>query len=254
MKKWSNHEMIVVIVALLFAFIVVIVVFSGFFSIKENFRLSDDSKNTFTLIQRTINPNTIFDTSVLENQVNQKELDYFNQHGIWPWSSDTIDLYTEAVNKNPYIRTFSGDAVLNARKIYNQTAILMILSNQTKEGQFLLTGIQVPNTEVKPLPSGFGDFGYVSELTTLKNDVIKCGSNGSLERTKYLGNGGIFGEANTATTTVNPEELEESVSGFSFVNGPCNPCGQNPDYSCPFELHLKDDTQISPVWKKIWNI
>ena len=47
---------------------------------------------------------------------------------MWPWSQEVIDLYTDAVNRNTFIRTYSGDSVNYARKIYNQNAILQLLS------------------------------------------------------------------------------------------------------------------------------
>lgn len=234
-----------------------------FYQTKENFSLSKSSKNNFILLQHSINPNAIFDTNILEGQVNQQELDYYNQHGIWPWSQDVIDLYIKAVEKNPYVRTYSSDAILNMRKIYNQTAILKILSYQTKEGKMLLTGVQIPNLNGNPyedLPNGFGDFGYNSGLiSNLSNDVIKCNSsnNSELERIKYTGKGSIFGEQNKKITKVDFNELEDIIPGFTFKNGPCNPCGplnQISDYSCPFELKVKGDENISDVWKKLWNI
>jgi len=249
-----------------FFYFIILVIFYRllFIQTKETFTLSDQSKNNFILLQHTINPNNIFDTNILEGQVNQQELDYYNQHGIWPWSQDVIDLYVKAVERNPYVRTYSGDAILNMRKIYNQTAILKILSYQTKEGKMLLTGVQVPNPNGNPyedLPSGFGDFGYNSGLiSNLSNDVVKCNSINNyseLERIKYTGKGGIFGEQNTEITKVDYNELEDIIPGFTFIKGACNPCGplnQNSDYSCPFELKVKGDEDISNVWKKLWNI
>jgi len=47
------------------------------------------------------------------------------------------------------------------------------------------------------------------------------------------------------------------MPGFSFVNGPCNPCSplnDNPDYSCPFKLNVKGNDAISDVWKELWSI
>jgi hypothetical protein len=237
---------------------------------RENFTLSEKSKQDFVLLQHTVNPNTIFDINVLEKQVNQEEIDYYNKHGYWPWSDDVIQMYKDATDKNPFIRTFSGDAVLNTQKIYNQTAILKVLSNQSKEGQMLLTGVQVPtnNPDSSPekLPSGFGEFGYNSGLLTpLINDVIKCNSPGAttdnyqLERIKYMGKGGIYGEQIKQVTKVDYNGLEDIIPGFTFVKGACNPCvalNNNSDYSCPFELKIKGENEsgISSVWRKLWSL
>ena len=113
---------------------------------REGFSWSKQSTQDFLLIQNSINPNIIFDVNMIqENQANQEELDYFNTHGMWPWSNEVIQLYTEAVQRNPIIRTYSGDSINYARSVYNQSAILRILSYQNKEGQMLLNGVLVEN-------------------------------------------------------------------------------------------------------------
>lgn len=77
-----------------------------------------------------MNPHIVFDLGVLQSQASQEEVDYFNENNKWPWSSSTTQLYETAIKKNPYIRTYSGDAVNYAQSIYNETAILTILKNQ----------------------------------------------------------------------------------------------------------------------------
>jgi hypothetical protein len=172
---------------------------------------------------------------IQENQASQEELDYFNSHGMWPWSQDTIKLYVNAVNSSPFIRTFPEDSVNYARTVYNEAAILRIISYQTKEGGFLLNGVLVKNpsgNKYEDLPNGFGDFALSEESGLLENrsdDVIKCNmknpNNSILERTTYTGKGGIFGEQTSKTTPVDFNDLEKIIPGFSFLNGPCNPCG-----------------------------
>jgi Fe-S cluster assembly protein SufB len=84
--------------------------------------------------------------------------------------------------------------------IYNQAAILRILSYQTKEGQFLLNGVLVQDpsgNKLEDLPSGFGNFAYKAGLIGNKSDdIIKCNTrkeNGAtLERITYTGKGGIY--------------------------------------------------------------
>jgi hypothetical protein len=232
----------------------------------EGFTWNPNSQNDFLLIQHSINPNKIFDMNLIqENQASQEELDYFNANQLWPWSQQTIDLYTEAVNNNPYVRTYSGDAVNYARKIYNESAILRVLSYQTKEGQFLLTGIQInkpSGNKFEDLPNGYGDFAYESGLIENKSDdVIKCNmknpNGATLERISYTGKDGIFGAQTSITSPVDYNDLESIIPGFEFVNGPCNPCNainENPDYSCPFNIKLKNKKPfISSVWEYLWN-
>ena len=113
----------------------ILIIFTRFVDIvrstngKENFEiLSKLADLDFLHIQHTINPKIIFDMEIIKKQATKLELDYFLKNGMWPWSQDVINLYTEAVNKNPFIRTYSGDSVNYARKIYNQAAILRLLS------------------------------------------------------------------------------------------------------------------------------
>jgi hypothetical protein len=234
---------------------------------KEGFTWNKNSTQDFLQIQSTINRNTIFDVNLIQNnQASQEELDYFNKNGVWPWSHNTIKLYEEAINSSPYIRTYSGDAVNYARTIYNEAAILRIISYQTKEGQFLLNGVLIQDpsgNRMEDLPNGFGEFGYKSGLIGNKSDdIIKCNMNkengGTLERITYTGKGGIFGEQTSKVSPVDYNDLENIIPGFKFLNSPCNPCGainEKPDYSCPFKLQVKNKSPfISDVWQYLWNI
>jgi hypothetical protein len=238
-------------------------------SLKEGFIWSPESSNDFLQIQTTINRQKIFDINMIqENQASQEELDYFNKNGFWPWSQNTIKLYESAVKSNPYIRTLPKDSVNYVRTIYNQAAILRILSYQTKEGEFLLNGVLVKNpsgNKYEDLPNGFGDFALSKESGLLENrsdDVIKCNmenpTNSTLERTTYTGKGGIFGEQKSKTTPLDYKDLEKIIPGFTFLNEPCNPCGalnENPDYSCPFRLKVKNKPPfVSGVWQTLWGI
>jgi hypothetical protein len=202
---------------------------------------TDSSLQDFLLIQNTINRQKIFDTDILQTQASQEELDYFNSHGMWPWSDSTIDLYISSTNKNPYIRTYSKDGVNYTRTIYNEKAILELLSNQTNEGLFKINGVQVegdkPNTK-EQLPNGFGSFPYTSGLMEDKRkDVIKCNfDTGTVERTRYNGRGGIFGEQLTEVSPVDYNDLPKAVPGFSFLSEPCNPCSSVSNNKCHFKL------------------
>lgn len=226
--------------------------------LKEGF--TENSKLDFLKIQNTINKQNIFDLNVIQTQASQEELDYFNKNGMWPWSQQTIDLYTKAISKNPFIRTLPEDAVKYTRTLYNEAAILRILSYQTKEGQFLLNGVLIKNhNSVEELPSGFGEFPYESELMEDKTyDIIKCNlSNNSLERNTYTGKG-IFGQQTKKITIVDYNDLENIIPDFKFVKNPCNPCNalkSVPNYSCPFDIKIQDKSPfISDVWKTLWNI
>ena len=237
--------------------------------LKEGFTWTPKSSLDFLQIENTINHQNIFDVNMIqENQASQEEVDYFNENGMWPWSQTTIKLYEAAVKSNPFIRTLPEDAVNYVRTIYNEAAILRIISYQTKEGHFLLNGVLVNDTsgnKYEDLPSGFGDFALSKESGLLENrsdDIIKCNmenpNNSTLERITYTGKGGIFGEQTSKTTPVDYNDLEKIIPGFTFLNGPCNPCGalnENPDYSCPFRLKVKNKPPfVSSVWQNLWGI
>jgi hypothetical protein len=237
--------------------------------LKEGFVWNQKSTLDFLKIQNSINRQKIFDVNMIqENQASQEELDYFNKNGKWPWSQTTIKLYENAVKKNPFIRTLPEDSVNYTRTIYNEAAILRIISYQTKEGQFLLDGVLVGNpsgNKYEDLPNGFGDFALSKDSGLLENrsdDVIKCNMKNSndstLERITYTGKGGIFGEQTTKISPVDYTNLEKIIPGFSFLNGPCNPCGavnENPDYSCPFSLNVDNKPSVvSGVWQNLWGI
>jgi len=260
---FMNNRTYGIIAAIIF---IVIYRFSHLLLVKEGFTWTKKSELDFLRIQNTINRNTIFDVNMIqETQASQEEVDYFNKNGIWPWSPSIIELYIESVGKNPYIRTLPEAAVNYARTVYNEAAILRILSYQTKEGHFLLTGVQVKNpggNREEDLPSGFGEFGYKSELIgNLSDDVIRCNlkddNNPHLERIHYTGKGGIFNQQTKKVTPVDYNNLEELIPGFKFLDKPCNPCASMssiPDYSCKFDLKVqKQPTDVSSVWNYLWN-
>lgn len=237
---------------MLFLILIILYRFSTIIKTRESF--TDQSLQDFLNIQHTINRQKIFDTNILQNQASQEELDYFNSHGMWPWSQSTINLYISSTNKNPYIRTYSKDAINYARSIYNEAAILELLSNQTNEGLFKINGVQVPNPKGNPkeqLPNGFGDFPYTSGLLDdRRNDIIKCNlDTNQLERTSFQGRGGIFGEQLTEVSSVDYNDLPQIMTGFSFINEPCNPCSSESDSAsesgsssanqCKFKLNVK---------------
>ena len=243
---------------------IVSIILYRFSIIKEGFEWTEQSTKDFVLIQSTTNPNLVFDTNMIQkNQASQEEVDYFNKNAIWPWSESTKNLYMEAIRSNPYVKLAPDAALLETQKIYNETSILMLLSYQTKEGQFLINGVQVPsygaNLE-EEMPNGFGDFPYKSGLKSdLRDDVVLCNmGSGNLERIHYSGKDGIYGIQNYSVEEVDYKNLENIIPGFSFTKSPCNPCvamKMKPEYTCPFKLKLQDrPSTISSVWQKLWNI
>jgi hypothetical protein len=160
-------------------------------NVKESF-WSPQSINTFLKIQNTINPQSNFDTSVIQQQASQEEVDYFIAKGFWPWSKEVEDLFIEKTNKNTYIRSYPPDAMNHAKTIYNENAINQVLADKTLD-----RGIIINSTE--PDLSGHGTFGYTSGLVTNETNpksiiIRKNDKTGGLETIQFLGYGGIMGE------------------------------------------------------------
>jgi len=245
-------------IGVIYGLIVLLLMRFSQLSKKETF--TNQSIQDFLIKQNTINRQKIFDMNVINTQATQEELDYFNQNGQWPWSEEVIELYQQSIEKNPYTRSNPQDAVNYARTIYNETAILRILSYQTKEGLFLLNGILLKDPSGSEFPNGFGEFGYNSELIEDKtSDIIRCNlDKGSLERISYTSKGHVFDQHIKNILPVDYNDLEKVLPGFSFVDRPCNPCSSMdpiPDYSCRYRLNIKDKTPyISKLWQYLWGI
>jgi len=240
-----------------------------------------ESTNQFLDLQSTINPHKRFDMDAIGKQASQEELDYYLKHKMWPWTTELQKMYKTALQSNPYIRTDPNLGVQQARILYNESIMWQILSWQTKEGQFLLNGVIVKDASSNPLPSGFGDFPYSSELTKERHDVIKCETTNEgdnvLMRTRNVGidqNGAYI----TKQFPVDLGTLDKLIPGFVFGStfskggqsgakpgfgstfskgGKCNPCvalNDPPDYSCPFNLDIMSvKPGVSSVWKHLWS-
>jgi hypothetical protein len=238
---------------------------------KEGFTWNQGSTNKFLEIQKLINPQIVFNAPEIQKQATQKEVDHFNDHGQWPWSDKVKKLYKESLNNNPYVRTSPEDAINTISTIYNEKAILQMLSWQTKEGQFLLNGVSINTDKKNPyedLPNGWGDYAYNSKQISKNNNVIKCGyKNGakssdnsgdelSLQEIEYKGNDGIVYNHVKKISPVDYNNLEKLIPGFSFLKGPCNPCEalkNPPNYNCPFELNIRGTQKgVSPIWDYLW--
>lgn len=234
--------------------------------VKEGFTWNQSSTNKFLEIQKLINPEIVFNMNEIQKQAKQEEVDYFNKNGKWKWNEKVKELYKEALDNNPYVRTSPEDAINTISTIYNENAILEMLSWQTKEGQFLLNGVSVHTGKSNPyqdLPSGWGDYAYKTKQITKHNNIIKCGKNTgnqnnlSLQEIVNMGNDGILYNHVKKIKPVDYNDLEKLIPGFSFLKGPCNPCqalNDPPNYNCPFELNIRGTKKgVSPVWNYLWS-
>lgn len=140
-------------------FIFVIILYTINKNYYEHFKWSKDEERDFIRLQFTINPKIVYDINTLQKYVPSKDVEHLLKYGMWPWSDLTQDMYKKALDKNPFVRTYSEDGLNYARSIYNESAILYILKGQAeKEQQYKI------RKPMPILPSGWGSFGYNSGL------------------------------------------------------------------------------------------
>jgi hypothetical protein len=236
------------------------------FNGKESFVWSRDTTKKFNLYQDTVNLNkNQFNMRVLQEQASEDEAKELMETGYWPWSEDTKEQYVDAVWQNPIIKFDPGAALDYAMKLYNETAAKRLLSWNTKEGEFLLYGANDNNKNIIGITTGSDGLangegqGVTVDGQISKKNIYKCSddSNPVLQKTSVNGYNLSNGFKNTTTVDIAFENIPNEVAGFSFVNGPCNPCAplnDKPDYSCPFKLNVKGNDEISDVWKGLWQI
>jgi hypothetical protein len=204
------------------------------------------------------------------------------KYKMWPWSPKVIELYKELSGRNPYVREDPNESVKYARRIYNEKAILQIMSLQTKEGVFLVNGIAVTTEDKsKAERDGAGDYVYSSGLITPNNDInttiIKCGATATDAHTGLIeerivekggediqvstGLGNFFKQKVKESKPISYMDLEKKIPGFTFIDKPCNPCGaldDPPTYKCKYKIELPHNSYepkgISNVWKYLWKI
>jgi len=246
---------------LLIGFILILLKRAFDFSRQESFQMYPNSewdeniKSEFVSFQQLINPGTVFDLNIIQKQAKQEEAEYLLKNGYWPWSEETEKLYIEATNKNSMVRIFAEDDVSRVKTIYNNNAMLNLLANQEKEGQFLINGVEIDiKDNPMDLPNGYGDFAYNSELTHKKRPIVKCNMERNvLEKTAVTGYEGIFNTDLYKTTDVNIDDLETLIPGFKFKKGKCNPCDNLKRPSCPFELDIQgSEGETSSIWDYLW--
>ena len=247
--------------------IFITIYFYAHISLKEGFIWDEKTQKDFLKVEKTINRNKIFALDQIQQQANKEEVDYLLENNMWPWKNEVDNLYEASINENSMVQSYSKDSLMDAKKTYNQQAILDILSGETKESHFLLNGVTI-NTGNDMVPDGTGSFGYNAGLTTnLSNSLIKCypdkqnGENYVLKKREYIGeDGGITGINKFLLKNVDVNNLENIIPGFTFIKSPCNPCvalnsDKNTKYDCPFELNVKNnDNGISAIWKYLWSL
>jgi len=201
----------------------------------------------FVKFQKIHNPNLRFDLDILQKQATAEEVQELLKNGKWPWSSDVQEMYKTAIQENNIINTEPGASLENAQSVYNQAAIIELLSWNSKEGTFLINGAVI---------------GHNEDMPENVNNLVRCGKDSesgklSMQKIEYTGYNGIYGNMNSKVTAVNNADLPSVVNGFKFLGSECNPCVALDDpanYSCPFSLNTGNGAEVSSVWQKLWGI
>ena len=209
---------------------------------------SADLKAKFLKFENTYNPNVQFDMNIIQQQASPEEVQYLLKNNKWPWSDSVKTMYQDAIMTNSIISIDPGVALDVAQTIYNETAVKELLSWNTKEGQFLLSGVTI---------------GHTDGLPDNVNNIVRCGNNSGddghadavMEKIVNVGYDGINGSMIQNITPVDNADIPTLVDGFKFLKGDCNPClalNDPANYSCPFSINVGDGGEVSSVWKNLW--
>lgn len=200
----------------------------------------------FIKFQKVLNPNLVYDMKIVQKQATPQEVEYLFKNNMWPWSKKTQDLYQASVAQNLYISIDPGTSMNDAQTVYNEMAVVELLSFQTKEGKFLINGATIGHT--KDMPENINNVAVCS---------IDSKGNSILNKVLYTGYDGLDGHMIENITPVENKDIPSLVNGFKFLKSECNPClalNRPSDYSCPFSLNVGDGGDVSSVWKMLWGM
>ena len=207
---------------------------SGMTSGMTNNEWSKDLKDRFLKYQDTMTRNDVeYNLKILQSQVTPEEVEDYLKRGKWNWDQDLQKMYLDKVKDSTIVKINPEQSLDYAMRTYNSKAMTEILLWNYKEGEFLLYGAKDKKTE----------------------KMYKCSED---PEPVLQANAGFQANADNAdNTSLNNEEIPDVITGFSFINEPCNPCValKHPiDKSCAFKLNVKGDDNVSDIWKKMWNL
>ena len=229
--------------------------------------------NRFRIYQATVNENNHqFNMEQIQRQATPEEAEELLKTGYWHWPDSLIALYLNKIGNNNIVKIDPGVSLNYDMKLYNQKAATELVSWNTKEGEFLLNGVDLGINS---------NMNYKYFRASLPHDTIKCttfndGTTG-MQKVEYTGINNWNGYTNKKISNLHNDELPNEIPGFSFVKNVCNPCValNNPaDYSCPFEINVEDNsvnnstgnnstgnnstgnnsTGITYIWKQLWGL
>jgi hypothetical protein len=235
------------------------------------------SKSTilqFIQFQKTKNPLLIFDMDLLQKNASEREAIELLTTGQWPWSPVVQQIYQDAIVRDTNRQINPLDSMNKDRSIYCEAIMKDMLAFKAPEGQFLLYGVLVKNRSGSGSgpgsvaeSSGEGTYGENSGLISQSQDLIRCRGSSGMQKISWSGYDGITGVRVKNIENLNYTDLPSVVPGFTFLNGPCNPCDALSDdplkkYRCPFVLerengngnggYYKGIGAMSDIWRVLW--
>ncbi len=251
-NKNIKKYILISILLVCFIFIIYKVLFKfGFgYNLEEGF--SNDLIHRFLNYQKTVNENNHhFDMTILEKQVSPEEMESYLTSGYWNWDDELIKQYLIAVGNDKIIKVDPGVALNKDMRLYNSKAITELLAWNTKEGEFLLNGIDLGVS-----PTNNQQYHY----TSIPHNTIKCATdlngNSYMEKTIFDGIDRQSGFPIEKKTRIDPGKMESEIPGFSFKKNKCDPCvALDSDYSCPFTINVLNDKSAvdSSIWSRLFN-
>jgi hypothetical protein len=217
-------------------------------------RWSQDTIDKFLQFQKLRFPTAEFNMDIIQTQATEQEALTLIQSGFWPWSKQTQDMYVNSIITSQVIKIAPDQALTEAMKLYNERAVKLMLSWNTKEGQLLLMGADLGASTYDPLFAGDKNHNIIkcTAPTSASRDPVSY-----MEKTTHLGTDYLSGVFKTKKEIIANADLPNVIPGFGFIKGTCNPCGPlniQPDYGCPFNLHTKDNNSVSEIWQSLWNM
>ena len=197
---------------------------------------SEELIQKFLTYQYYHNPNYIFDINIIQKQATPKEAEEYLKNGKWKWSPEVEKVYKKYIYNAPFVSFDEGSSMDNAKRIYNEKAITDLMAWNSKEGQFILNGAVLGQS--KNLPKNI-------------NNQIKCNTKGQMMKIINRDVDIYPGYMIQEKTILPFEDIPKTLTGFQFIDEPCNPCIQDKK-KCKFTLNIGDGGEISSIWKYIW--
>lgn len=91
------------------------------------FKWTTQLLHDFLTIQQLMNPEIVFDTNIIQQQVTPDEMEFFFKNKYFYWSENTKKKYIYLIDHNPTIRVNAENELNRAQSIYNENAILQFL-------------------------------------------------------------------------------------------------------------------------------